>query len=492
MSEDLYQSETIAFPNFGTRLKQIHIIVAMTRALRHLIAPLIAAALAVAFLVVPGTADAAPPLSQLTVRGNQIVDGQGRSVLLHGVNNVDKEPPYIEPGDGFTLTRDDARYLASRGLNVVRLGVAFDGLMPERGKIDHDYIDRVVKVVDDLAAEGVYTLLDNHQDGMSSVWGGNGFPAWSLKSRPLPGEPNPGFPLYYLMPSMNAGWDEVWSNRHGVQDYLATALAALAKAVEGKPGVAGIELINEPWPGTAALTCFPVGCPLFDNHYQRFMQKLTNRIHGANPAVPVYWEPNVTWNQMMPSYLGLQRVKSRNVVIAPHDYCIPSQLAIYLGLPEQLRGLCVPQQDLTWHHVDNVKRRTHRPVVITEFGDGDATVLANTLKRADERLSGWMYWHYSSGQGLGGEVARQLVRTYPQATAGTPKHLSFDPGSGAFEYRYRANPNIAAPTLINVSEVHYPNGYDVHVDGGTVSGEGSSTLSVTATGGEVKVTVRAR
>lgn len=454
----------------------------MTPVARRLVAPLLAALLAVTALIT-APASAAPALSQLSVRGNQIVDAQGRTVLLHGVNNVDKEPPYVQMNDGFTLTAADADYLASRGFNVVRLGVAFDGLMPERGQIDHDYIDRVVRVVDLLADKGVYTLLDNHQDGLSSIWGGNGFPAWSLSSRPPSWEPNPGFPLYYLMPSMNAGWDEVWRNHNGVIDHLGTALAALADAVKGKPGVAGIELFNEPWPGTAALTCFPVGCPLFDLQYQSVMNKLTGRIQAENPALPVWWEPNVTWNQMMPSYLGTAKIKSKNVVVAPHDYCIPSQLAIYLGLPEQLRGLCSAQQDLTWSHVDTVKRRANRPVVVTEFGDGDATVLANTLKRADERFAGWMYWHLSSGQRLGGDVAKQLVRTYPQATAGKPIALSYDPNTGAFRYTYRPNPTISAPTIIAVPDLHYGGHPNITVDGGSVSGPTTGpTVAITADG----------
>lgn len=471
----------------------------MTPLLRRLCAAAVAVLTTTALLTLPAPdAAAAPPLSQLTVRGNRLVDAHGRNVLLHGVNNVDKDAPYVQPGDGFTLTREDAKDLAAHGFNVVRLGVSFDGLMPERGRIDRDYIDRVVSVIDTLAAEGLYTVLDNHQDGLSKVWGGNGFPAWSLKSRPPSWEPNPGFPLYYLMPSMNAAWDEVWSNRHGVVDHLGTALAALARAVKGKPGVAGIELLNEPWPGTAALTCFPVGCPLFDKQYQRVMQKLTDRIHAQNTAVPVWWEPNVTWNQLMPSYLGLDKLRSKNVVIAPHDYCIPSQLAIYLGLPEALRGLCSAQHDLTWSHVDTVAKRTNRPIVVTEFGDGDPTVLANTLQRADDRFAGWMYWHYQSRyrpggvteDPLAGPVGRQLVRTYPQAVAGTARSMSYDANTGAFRFTYRPDPAISAPTVIAVSDLHYRDGRRVTVDGGSVVGSPDGTTIAVAADGTGPVTVR--
>ncbi|WP_067722997.1 endoglycoceramidase I [Nocardia yamanashiensis] len=425
------------------------------------------------------------------VEGGSFVDADGRVVLLHGVNNVDKEAPYLEAGDGLTLTADDAALLAGHGVNTVRLGVSFDGLMPTRGVVDTAYLDRVAGIVDTLAQYGIHTLLDNHQDGLSKIWNGNGFPEWSLAARPGALEPNIGFPLYYLMPSMNRGWDEVWNNSNGVLDYLGQALGALAARVQGHPGVLGIELLNEPWPGTAFLSCFPDGCPGFDVKYQAAMQKLTDAVRAGDGAVNVFWEPNVTWNETMPTNLGKNPpITAPNIAFAPHDYCIPSQLAIYLGLPEALRALCGPQQDKTWGNIDAFTARTHLPTLVTEFGDGDATVVSNTLTRADERFIGWQYWHYSSRFGAGGpkgdpflgDLGRQLVRTYPQATAGTPGRMIFDAGNGDFAYRYTPRAGTGQ-TEIYVSDLHYPGGYAVRVDGGTVtSAADARPVTVTANG----------
>ncbi|WP_051198817.1 cellulase family glycosylhydrolase [Gordonia shandongensis] len=479
----------------------------MPSSIRRALASIVALIVAVSATVVtsvPGPADAAPTgdlLGPLGTRGERIVDEHGRTVLIHGVNNVDKQAPYIQPGDGLTLTARDAKDLARQGFNAVRLGISFDGLMPTRGRVDTAYVDRVVDVVDTLAAEGIRTLLDNHQDGLSSVWGGNGFPSWSIKARPSKLEPNPGFPLYYIMPSMNLAWDEVWTNRYGVLDHLGTALAALTSALKGHRGVMGVELLNEPWPGTAAPTCFPFGCPVFDRQYQRAMEKLTRYVRGADARMPVYWEPNVTWNQLMPSNLGRSTIRSSNVVFAPHDYCIASQLAIYLGLPEEFRALCTPQHDLTWRHLDDFRARTGRPALVTEFGDGDPTVLNSTLTRADSRRVGWMYWHYSSrytgstvgSDPLAGEAGRLLVRTYPQATAGRPESLSFDATTGAFDYTYRPDRSVSAPTVVYVSSRHYPRGYTVRVDGGThrVTSDGRLLISADGTS-PVRVRVTAK
>ncbi|MCP9621242.1 glycoside hydrolase family 5 protein [Nocardia otitidiscaviarum] len=450
-----------------------------------LAATVVGAALLVA---VPGAA-APTALPDIHVEDGRFVDEAGRTVLLHGVNNVDKDAPYIELGDGFTLTAEDAELLARHGFNVVRLGVAFDGLMPTRGVVDTAYLDRVAAVVDLLAARGIYTLIDNHQDGLSKIWGGNGFPEWSLRSRPGALEPNPGFPLYYLMPSMNRGWDEVWHNDNGVLDQLGVALGALAARLAERPGMLGIELMNEPWPGSAFLSCFPDGCPGFDAVYQAAMQRLTDAVRARAADLMIFWEPNVTWNETMPTNLGRNPpITAPDIGFAPHDYCIPSQLAIYLGLPAGLRALCGVQQDKTWGNIDAFTRRTGIPTLVTEFGDGDATVLRNTLVRADERFIGWMYWHYASRFGAGGprpdpfhgELGRELVRTYPRATAGVPGRMVFDPADGDFAYRYTPRP-AAGPTEIYVSDLHYPDGYRVRVEGGTVtSAPGARVVTVVA------------
>lgn len=343
-------------------------------------------------------------------------------------------------------------------------------------------------------------MLDNHQDALSSVWEGNGFPAWSLTARPAPGEPNPGFPMNYLMPSMNAGWDEVWNNHNGVFDHLGDALAALAKEVKGKPGVMGIEILNEPWPGSGFLACFPNGCPEFDRKYQAAHQKLTDAIRAEDPTVPVFWEPNVTWNETMPSFIAFPpftpALTDPNIGFSVHDYWIPAEMGIHTGLPPELKALCGPQQDKTWSNIDALRNRTNAPVIVSEFGNTDDTVLANTMIRADERFIGWQYWHYRSIFGpqrlsdpFLGHAGRQLVRTYPQATAGTPKSLQFNPDNGDFKFVYEPRPS-AMPTEVYVSDLHYPDGYVVTVENGSATSAPGDRIVTVEADGAGPVTIR--
>jgi endoglycosylceramidase len=84
---------------------------------------------------------------------------------------------------------------------------------------------------------------------------------------------------------------------------------------------------------------------------------------------------------------------------------------------------------------------------------------------------------------------RELVRTYAQATAGTPLRMSFATTTGRFVFRYRPDPRVTAPTRIFVSPLHYPHGYRIVVDHGRVVSRVGHHLSVRATSDHV-VTVR--
>lgn len=145
----------------------------------------------------PGrTGLAAGPLAPLGGEGRWLTDAAGRVVLLHGVNEVAKSAPF-HPG-AFGFGADDARFLARQGFNAVRLGVEFQGLMPEPGRIDRGYIEALARTVAQLSRRHVFVLLDFHQDGFGPRYGGNGFPAWMSLDDDLPNPPGASFPLYYI------------------------------------------------------------------------------------------------------------------------------------------------------------------------------------------------------------------------------------------------------------------------------------------------------
>jgi endoglycosylceramidase len=452
---------------------------------------------------------------QLHRDGRWVVDEHGRVVLLRGVNVVWKAAPYVPPDAPGGLTDADMALIAGHGFDVVRLGVVFAGVMPTKGVIDHGYLDALASVVDRLAAHGLYVLLDIHQDLMGAPWG-NGFPDWAIHHTPLLEslEPDLGFPLNALRPSHNLAWDFFWNDGklapgdpQGVVGYLTDAIGAVADRLGSHPALAGIEIINEPWPGTLFVTCalYVVGCPVVDQYVQRTWQRITDRIRATAPDVLVWWEPNATWNETVPSMLGAPpftpAIRDPQVGFAFHDYCGFGELTTYTGAPAELQILCDGYHDLTWQHAADFQTRTGLPNLVTEFGNNDDPVeLDRSLERADAAFTGWQFWHYGSGFGLRPDPGdpltdvqrRHLVRTYPRATAGIPGSLAFDPGTGEMRYSYRPLA-LGVPTELALSDVHYPDGYEVVVTGGHVtSPPGAPVITIDADPGAAAVDVVVR
>lgn len=67
----------------------------------------------------------------------------------------------------------------------------------------------------------------------------------------------------------------------------------------------------------------------------------------------------------------------------------------------------------------------------------------------------------------GGRALQAAVRPYPRATAGEPLRMAFDLRRRVFEFEFRHDPGITAPTEIFVPAVQYPEGYRVAVSDGT-------------------------
>ena len=66
----------------------------------------------------------------------------------------------------------------------------------------------------------------------------------------------------------------------------------------------------------------------------------------------------------------------------------------------------------------------------------------------------------------GGRALEAAVRPYPRATAGEPLRLSFNIKRRIFEFTFRHDPHITAPTEIFIPHYQYPHGYNVEVSDG--------------------------
>src|SRR5690625_7193003 len=77
------------------------------------------------------------------------------------------------------------RVFRDEGINVLRLGIIWDGLEPEPGQYNEAYLKEIDKRIEWAAKNNLYVFLDMHQD-LFSVKYGDGAPEWATLDEDLP------------------------------------------------------------------------------------------------------------------------------------------------------------------------------------------------------------------------------------------------------------------------------------------------------------------
>ncbi|MCI3949978.1 MAG: hypothetical protein K0R11_1912 [Acidimicrobiales bacterium] len=201
------------------------------------------------------------------VHGGRIVDARGRHVLLRGVN-VNAYAEYW-PGTAFPttfpLTADDADRIAGIGWNAVRLLVSWSRVEPAPGRYDEEYLDTIERAVDLLAARGVYSIIDLHQDawgptlaarpgevcpaGSPPALGWDGAPGWATLDGGAPRCAVAG--IRELSPAVRAAFGAFWADAPGpggvgIRTRYVHMLGHLAARFARTEAVAGYDVMNEP------------------------------------------------------------------------------------------------------------------------------------------------------------------------------------------------------------------------------------------------------
>jgi endoglycosylceramidase len=447
--------------------------------------------------------------------GTWLTDADGRVVVLHGVNQVFKVPPYEPSADGFD--DDDAAFLAANGFTAVRLGVIWAAVEPQPGVYDDSYLDSIAASVQTLAAHGILALLDFHQDLYNEQFQGEGAPAWATQSGGLP-NPAAGFPFnYFVNPAEDHAWDAFWKNAPasdgvGLQTRYMNAWAHVAARFAGTPSVLGYEVINEPWPGTLWEGCAVplIGCPLFDHKMTAFYQQVANAIRAVDPNKTVWIEPNTLFSTVDAN--NVTKVNDPHIGWSFHDYCaIESEL--------HTNTLCPLLDNTTVAFAKQYATKNQVPWLLTEFGaTSDLPNLASVISIADKNMLGWTEWAYTGndktssspdGQALvldpsqpptGANVLtdklKVLAEPYPQVVAGTPTSWSFTKGVFALAYktaRAAGGGNFAAGSVTSIAApaIQFPHGYAVTVTGGNVTSAANAiTLQIASNAGASTITVK--
>lgn len=468
------------------------------------------AVIALVGALVPSLALSGPP-SALHQAGRWLVDEEGRAVILHGVNQVNKLPPYLPSAIGFGA--DDAAAIAAEGFNTVRTGLAHKGLVPAPGVYDGPHLDDFEATVDLLTAQGLYVMIDFHQDMYNERYQGNGMADWmTVDSSPT--DPtfipscNKGFPgnifscgflweAFDRFLGINGKSPEIGPRALTFQEEFADAWRQVATRFAGDPLVFGYDILNEPYPGTATLPCMtPAGCPApVDAQLTVFSNLVADAVREVDPDTIVFYEPYATnFNAGFKTNHG--EVDAGQVGFSFHLYACLTTPGPATS-PASLSEACRPAEQQVFNNAEAQGAEFADVPLLTEFGaTDDLPSLHRLADLADAAMMGWQYWAWwnrdpccerpyeniiddpanpATPAHLNQPKLDALARPYPRAVAGTPLGWAWERTARRFTFSYATAPvdGPLAPGTITevwVPSRHFPEGYDiVGLEGATVT-----------------------
>jgi endoglycosylceramidase len=412
------------------------------------------------------------PHEFLMSNGRWIFGASGKTYIFHGVNMINKLPPYTLSATGFD-TRS-AQLLADNGLNVVRVGVIYSAVEPAPGVYDDDYLGKILETVNVLSSCGIMSLIDFHQDGWGPLFNCEGFPDWATFTGNNPIRPIGNFPKLCENPAVKTAFDNFWADAKGpggisLQTRYQNAWAHAAQVLSA-PGklanpycILGWELMNEPFPSSIHTT---------DKLLTDFTQRLVNAVRKADPNRMIWYEPWVTFDEGTPTFMGQINDQSpRRIGFAFHNYG---------------KG---PFFETVWHNAREHSGKYGDALLATEFGNAKPKPVEIVIQMdsADKAMMPVIYWTYSNrtpyviefageiissseqgvvydpalplrGVNVNHDVLEALCRPYPMSVGGTPKSWVYRPLTKEFELTYAPK---AGGAVIFVPHCHYPNGIEV-------------------------------
>jgi hypothetical protein len=501
-----------------------------------------------------------------------IADDQERMVLLHGAipaslidfwtgsnqSQPDVPPVYpIDPAaysDGRCppnslssryppLCFADVTAMAALGFNSVRLPISWSLLEPERGHFNDMYVDRVAQVVDWARGQGMYVIIDMHQNAYSRYIGPgpgvdlaqlSGAPKWATFTDGLPSRGIGG------QRELNAAVFEAatnfWYNRDGIQDEYIAAVAFLAKRFKDESAVAGYSIFNEPWPGWNLSPGFE------DLLLFPFYRRAIDAITGVRDGVPCWTGflmpapcgyPDLGLHDLrhlifvdtgllrevtdFPTHLGLPLSSYPNVVLSIHAYTHFYTLDALIHQPPRRAKYPFGGYDQSYSLAEREAKAMNAALFVAEFGSPpslDSLLLVNQLAEQERHALGFAFWTWKENGGASSwgmfrpppasspaagsgclRVTRErlLARPYPRASADPRLSYRYDSATGAFSLN--ATGKAGDPPTV----VYFPPEVAAFVSAGgglrsstlTSNPDGSRLLEATPSGGPFSVSVAA-
>ena len=381
-----------------------------------------------------------------------ILDNNGRYSIFHGANVVVKLPPYLPNLDKFDYlwslnTEQDLLTMKRLGFNNVRLGVIWESVETAPGVYDEEYLNQVEKIINTLGENGIYTIVDAHQDVFSRNFCGEGVPYFyvndmgyekkcdaNLLTRILDlagvcktlddfnfNYDEKGLPLiedckkynfveYHYLIEFSSIYQNFYSNKLNIQEKFVEFWKHVVNRLKGNKYILGYDLWNEPFPG-ALLENLKSLIPSYSDQNQvlPIYKKVDEELRKIDPDYILFFE-NTPFPDTIPLFGGLtwggMKEKpaddDKNQVYNFHAYCcLAGADACQHGEAPMANAIniCPKFHNKLFNNVIKVADNLNIPRFLTEFGACSDSLacykeLMNVVTICEKNFISWSYWNY--------------------------------------------------------------------------------------------------
>lgn len=176
-------------------------------------------------------------------------DSYGRERIFKGINICFKEKNLSAFKFRHFVTRKKLmKNMLEAGVNIVRLGITWSALEPNEGKYNDNLIREIKIFANSCADNGIYILLDMHQDLFSSKFYGDGAPEWVIDKSLSCKRPYAIWAEgYFYMDAVQKSFEKFWNNENEIQNKFINAWRYFSSEFSDCENIIGLDYLNEPY-----------------------------------------------------------------------------------------------------------------------------------------------------------------------------------------------------------------------------------------------------
>ena len=449
------------------------------------------------------------------VQDRNFKDPYGRDLILHGINVVNKDPSSDYVGH---ITPEEMTNFKSWGFNIIRLGIIWDGLEPEPGIYNEEYLGKIDEMIQWAGENDLYIMLDMHQD-LYSVEFSDGAPSWATITDDQPHQMGDIWSDAYLIsPAVQHAFDNFWNNTPasdgiGIQDHYIALWKHIADRYKDNPTVIGFDIMNEPFMGSEANYIMP---KLLEAYAMVMAETTGQQPPGAEELMAIWtneesrlealkqiaeadkysrvidaiYEVNAPFeSKTLSSFYqrarnAIREVNKDHIIFLEHGYFnntgVLSALNPVLdeqGNPDPLQAYAAHGYDLLtdnkevespsyervefiYSRISETSKRLNMPVLLGEWGafHSKSSKMVETAAHAVglvEKLNfSNAYWAYYKDIDQYPYFNQSIIRPYPSEISGKLISYNYIRDTGIFECSWEEDSNISSPTRLYIPDLN--------------------------------------